>query len=103
RLLVREVILEFYSMFRIREDVLDFDAFDTFQFQLGVHFRVIIEESLQALTVEVCGFTTTDIDKLVRLRICDRLGDVVTWVVMGPERQQVGAAAGAAHINLEAA
>nr|GEW21981.1 hypothetical protein [Tanacetum cinerariifolium] len=28
----------------------------------------------------------------VRLRICDRLGDVVTWVAMGPKRQQVGVA-----------
>ncbi|GKD43766.1 hypothetical protein Tco_1268411 [Tanacetum coccineum] len=57
--------------------------------RLGVHLGVITEHSRQTLTVEVHGLTTIDIDELVRLRICDRLGDVVTWVVMGPPRQQV--------------
>ncbi|GJZ88137.1 hypothetical protein Tco_0659919 [Tanacetum coccineum] len=36
---------------------------------------------------------------LVRLRIYDRLGDVVTWVAMGLERQQVRATAGATHVD----
>nr|GEV67082.1 hypothetical protein [Tanacetum cinerariifolium] len=42
-----------------------------------------------------------DMDVLVRLHICKRLGDVDTWVAMGPERQQVRAMAGTAQINLE--
>nr|GFA00565.1 hypothetical protein [Tanacetum cinerariifolium] len=29
-----------------------------------------------------------DIDELVRLRICDRLGETWTWVASGPERKQ---------------
>nr|GEW62107.1 hypothetical protein [Tanacetum cinerariifolium] len=44
------------------------------------------EQSLQTLIVEVCGLTTIDMDELVRLRIYDRLGDVVTWVALGPPR-----------------
>ncbi|GJY35663.1 hypothetical protein Tco_0421041 [Tanacetum coccineum] len=39
--------------------------------RLGVHFRVIMEESLQTLTMEVRGLTTIDIDELIRLRICE--------------------------------
>nr|GEY21322.1 hypothetical protein [Tanacetum cinerariifolium] len=61
------------------------------------------EQSLQTFIVEVRGLTTIDIDELVKLRICDRLGDVVTWVAMGLERQQVGAAFGAAHVDPEVA
>ncbi|GKA92929.1 hypothetical protein Tco_0814854 [Tanacetum coccineum] len=34
-LLVREIILEFFSMFQFRKGVLDLDIDDTFQFQLG--------------------------------------------------------------------
>ncbi|GJS03789.1 hypothetical protein Tco_0320297 [Tanacetum coccineum] len=52
---------------------------------------------------EVRELTTIDIDEMVRLRICNRLGDVVTWVAMGPERQQVGDVAGDAHVDPEAA
>nr|GEW19160.1 hypothetical protein [Tanacetum cinerariifolium] len=52
---------------------------------------------------EVCESTMIDIDELVGLRICDRLRDVVTWVAMGPERQQDGAVAGAAHVDPEGA
>ncbi|GKA64901.1 hypothetical protein Tco_0764608, partial [Tanacetum coccineum] len=54
--------------------------------QLGVYFRVITEKSLQALTMGFRELTTIDVDELVRLRICVRLGDVVTWVVLGPQR-----------------
>nr|GFA22399.1 hypothetical protein [Tanacetum cinerariifolium] len=60
--------------------------------RLGVHFGVITKQSLQTLTVEVRELTTTGIDELVRLRICDRLGDVMTWVAMGLERQHARAA-----------
>nr|GEW10558.1 hypothetical protein [Tanacetum cinerariifolium] len=143
-LLVREIILEFFSTLRFREGVLDLDSADTFQFQLdglrrqlswrqfilvlglhtaeemetvrhalgrkqgaqmlgghfiawlGMHFGVITEESLQTLTVKVCELTTIDIKELIRLRICKRLMDVVSWVAMVPQRQQVGAAGEAA-------
>ncbi|GJR41600.1 hypothetical protein Tco_1309703 [Tanacetum coccineum] len=53
--------------------------------------------------------TTTDLfylrsmDKGRRLRICDMLGDVVTWVAMGLKRQHAGAAAGATHVDPEVA
>ncbi|GKC84571.1 hypothetical protein Tco_1140288 [Tanacetum coccineum] len=69
--------------------------------RLGVHFRVITEESLRTLIVELRGLTTIDIDELVRLRIRERLGDVVTWVAMGQDGQQVGGAARAAQIDLD--
>ncbi|GJR50424.1 hypothetical protein Tco_1400945 [Tanacetum coccineum] len=69
--------------------------------RLGVHFKVITEESLWTLTVEVCRLTTIDIDKLVRLRIYEWLGDEVTWVAMGRERQHVRGAVGAAQIDLD--
>ncbi|GJS69133.1 hypothetical protein Tco_0701974 [Tanacetum coccineum] len=71
--------------------------------RLGVHSGVITEESLQTLTVEVRGLTTIDIEELIRLWIFERLGDVVTWVALGLERQQVGAAARAANVDPEAA
>ncbi|GKE53236.1 hypothetical protein Tco_1488392, partial [Tanacetum coccineum] len=71
--------------------------------RLGVHFRVITEESLRTLNVEVRGLTMINIEELVRLRIHDRLGVVVTWVAMGPERQQVRAVAGATHVHPEVA
>ncbi|GKC32691.1 hypothetical protein Tco_1039985, partial [Tanacetum coccineum] len=29
-----------------------------------------------------------DMDELVRLRICERLLEILTWVALGPERQQ---------------
>ncbi|GJW91244.1 hypothetical protein Tco_0168797 [Tanacetum coccineum] len=55
--------------------------------RLGVHFGLITEQSLQTLTMEVHELTMIDIDELVRLRICDGLGDVMAWVAMGLERQ----------------
>ncbi|GJX09619.1 hypothetical protein Tco_0199478 [Tanacetum coccineum] len=114
--LVREVILEFYSTFRIREGVLDLDANDTFQFQLFPSYTFIkeplrrlchrliafstagrgqapekvtttdlfyprsMDEGTMALTMEGHGLTTIDIDEL-----------------------HVGATAGAAHVDPEAA
>nr|GFB45305.1 hypothetical protein [Tanacetum cinerariifolium] len=66
---------------------------------LGVHFGVITKEILHALTVKVRELTTIDIDELVRLRIWDKLRDVVTWVPMGPERQHVEVAARAVDVD----
>ncbi|GJV52019.1 hypothetical protein Tco_1447760 [Tanacetum coccineum] len=42
-----------------------------------------------------------NMDALVRLRIYRRLGDVDTWVAIGPERQQFGATTRAAQIDPE--
>ncbi|GJV51930.1 hypothetical protein Tco_1447671 [Tanacetum coccineum] len=53
------------------------------------------------MTVEVRGLTTIDIEELVKLRICERFADVVTWVAMGPPREQVEAAGGATQVDLE--
>nr|GEU88034.1 hypothetical protein [Tanacetum cinerariifolium] len=64
---------------------------------------LLLEESLQTLTVEVCELIRIDIEELVRLRIYDRLIDVVTWVAMGPKKQQVVVAAGDAHVPQAAA
>ncbi|GJY50371.1 hypothetical protein Tco_0441218 [Tanacetum coccineum] len=70
-----------------------------FIIRVGVHFGVITDESIQTLTMEVRGLTTINIHELVRLRIYKRLGDVVTWLVLGPQRQQ--AMGGASQIGLE--
>ncbi|GJS03407.1 hypothetical protein Tco_0319915 [Tanacetum coccineum] len=43
-----------------------------------------------------------EMDELVRLRICERLGDIWAWVAPGPERQLV-ATAGAAQVDLDVA
>nr|GEU98240.1 hypothetical protein [Tanacetum cinerariifolium] len=40
------------------------------------------------LTMVVHDLTMIDMDELVRLHICERLGDVETWVAPKPERQQ---------------
>ncbi|GJS80056.1 hypothetical protein Tco_0729937 [Tanacetum coccineum] len=75
---------------------------DQFIAHLGIHFVVIMEQSLQTLTVKVCELPTTDPEELTRLRICERLIDIVAWVVVGPQRQQVGAAGRAVEIDPEA-
>nr|GEU47505.1 Gag-Pol polyprotein [Tanacetum cinerariifolium] len=58
---------------------------------LGIQFGVIIEQSLQTMTVEVCDFPTIDLEELVKLMICDRLIDKVIWFAEGLLRQQVRA------------
>ncbi|GKA15825.1 hypothetical protein Tco_0695572 [Tanacetum coccineum] len=70
---------------------------------LGVHFGVITEESLWTSTMEVRGLTSIDAEELIRLRNYERFGDVLTWVALGPERQQAGAAVGATQVDLEVA
>ncbi|GKA00370.1 hypothetical protein Tco_0672920 [Tanacetum coccineum] len=51
---------------------------------------------------KVRGLTTIDIDELIRLRICKRLRDVVTWVALRLHRQQVGAAGEATQVDPKA-
>ncbi|GJS47942.1 hypothetical protein Tco_0598063 [Tanacetum coccineum] len=69
---------------------------------IGRHFWVITEQTLQTLTVEVHGLTIIDIEELIKLRIYKRVLDVVSWVAVGPQRQQVGAAGEAAQVDPEA-
>nr|GEY89546.1 hypothetical protein [Tanacetum cinerariifolium] len=60
--------------------------------RLAEHFRLINEESLQGLTVVVGYMTMINMDELVRLHIYERLLGILTWVALGLERKQVGAA-----------
>ncbi|GKC12219.1 hypothetical protein Tco_1009001 [Tanacetum coccineum] len=105
--LVHELILEFFSTFRIAKGVLDLDAAGTLQFQLGGHRCGVSEHPLLAgivfeeicfreevLTVVAYDLLMIDMDELVRLRICDRLGDTRAWVEPGPERQHDAMAGG---------
>ncbi|GJU98953.1 hypothetical protein Tco_1328224 [Tanacetum coccineum] len=69
--------------------------------QLGIHFGVITEQSLQTLAAEVHELPTINIEELIRLRICERLIDTVSWVVVGPQRQQVRAAGEATLVDPE--
>ncbi|GJX78453.1 hypothetical protein Tco_0326602 [Tanacetum coccineum] len=87
------------------QDYTDADIQD-FEDRLGrihdrqVHLGVITEESLQTLTTEVRGLTTIDMKELVRLRICERLLDILTWVALGPPRRDV-AICGAPQVDPE--
>nr|GEU63420.1 hypothetical protein [Tanacetum cinerariifolium] len=57
--------------------------------RLAEHFRLVTEEGLQGLVVVVGELMMIDMDDLVRLRICERLGDTWAWVTLGPDRQLV--------------
>ncbi|GJZ06342.1 hypothetical protein Tco_0540135 [Tanacetum coccineum] len=56
--------------------------------RLTEHFGLLIEERLQGMTVVVRDLTKIYMDELVRLRICERLLEIPTWVAPRPERQQ---------------
>ncbi|GKB40406.1 putative reverse transcriptase domain-containing protein, partial [Tanacetum coccineum] len=60
--------------------------------RLVEHFGLVTEEGLQGLTVVVGELRVIDMDKLVRLRICERLGYIWAWVAMGPKRQPIDVA-----------
>nr|GFB84696.1 hypothetical protein [Tanacetum cinerariifolium] len=49
-------------------------------------------EGLQGLIVVVGELRVIAMDDLVRLHICERLGDTWAWVAQGPESQHVVAA-----------
>ncbi|GKA05541.1 hypothetical protein Tco_0684661 [Tanacetum coccineum] len=68
--------------------------------RLPEHFGLLTEERLLGLTVVVRDLTEIDMDELVKLRICERLLELPTWVAPGPERHQV-ATAGAAQADQE--
>ncbi|GKF62051.1 hypothetical protein Tco_0182105 [Tanacetum coccineum] len=65
-----------------------------------LHIRLITKESLQRLIVVVHDLRVIDMDELVRLHICERLGDVWAWIAPGPQRQQV-VAAGTTQADME--
>ncbi|GKB31885.1 hypothetical protein Tco_0871286 [Tanacetum coccineum] len=60
--------------------------------RLAKHFGLVTEEGLQGLTMVVGELKVIIIDELVRLRICERVGDTKAWVAPGLERQQMVAA-----------
>ncbi|GKD53669.1 hypothetical protein Tco_1287056 [Tanacetum coccineum] len=51
------------------------------------------------LIVDVRDLPTIDPKELIKLRICDRLIDIASWVAKGALRQQVGAVGGDAQID----
>nr|GEV11198.1 hypothetical protein [Tanacetum cinerariifolium] len=55
---------------------------------LAEHFGLATKEGLHGLIMVVSELKIIDMDELVRLRICERLGDTWAWVVLRPERQQ---------------
>ncbi|GJS22441.1 hypothetical protein Tco_0451073 [Tanacetum coccineum] len=132
RPLVREIILEFFSMLWFREGIFDLDTADTFQFQLGgirrqlswrqsisileladywtrissggdflgsVPSYTLIKEPLRRLCHRLISFTISD--ELIRLRIYKRLLDTMSWVTVGPQRQQVGSMGGVTQVDPE--
>nr|GEV44652.1 retrovirus-related Pol polyprotein from transposon TNT 1-94 [Tanacetum cinerariifolium] len=56
---------------------------------LNEHFELVTKKGLYGLAVVVGELRVIDMDKLVRLCICDRQGDTWAWVAPGPKRQQV--------------
>nr|GEW22509.1 hypothetical protein [Tanacetum cinerariifolium] len=54
--------------------------------------QLLAEGRLWGVKLVLRNLLMIDMDELVRLRICDRLGDTWAWVAPGPERQQVAAA-----------
>ncbi|GKE92930.1 hypothetical protein Tco_1574025, partial [Tanacetum coccineum] len=48
-------------------------------------------QGLIGLTVIARELLVIDMDELVRLRFCDRMGDTCAWVASGPKRQPVAA------------
>ncbi|GKC97455.1 hypothetical protein Tco_1167730, partial [Tanacetum coccineum] len=59
--------------------------------RLAEHFGLVTEEGLWGLTMMVGELRMIDMDELVRLHICERLGDTWSWVAPGPEIQSTSA------------
>ncbi|GJY38638.1 hypothetical protein Tco_0425002 [Tanacetum coccineum] len=67
-----------------------------FVLRLTEHFGLLTEERLRGLTVVVYNLPMIDMDELVKLWICDRLGDTWALVARAPEKQQAPQAPSAA-------
>ncbi|GJS07374.1 hypothetical protein Tco_0364170 [Tanacetum coccineum] len=91
--LVWELILEFLSTLRYEEVLLDLDALDAIQFQLGGARRRM---SWRQFIVALGLHTGEEMESLGfdRLQICEEIDDTWAWIALGPERQ-TDAAAGA--------
>ncbi|GJS95081.1 hypothetical protein Tco_0802049 [Tanacetum coccineum] len=57
--------------------------------RLAAHFGLVSDEGLMGLTVITREPPMIDMDELVKLNICVKVGDTLAWVASGPERQQV--------------
>nr|GEW29630.1 hypothetical protein [Tanacetum cinerariifolium] len=68
---------------------------------LAAHFGMVSDKGLMGLIVITCEPLMIDIDELVKLNICVRVGDTLAWVALRPGRQQV-AAAGALEVTEDA-
>ncbi|GJZ21461.1 hypothetical protein Tco_0558500, partial [Tanacetum coccineum] len=55
--------------------------------RLAEHFRLLIVEVLQGLTVIAPELPIIDMAELVKLQICIEVDDTWAWVAIGPERQ----------------
>ncbi|GKB38971.1 hypothetical protein Tco_0883913, partial [Tanacetum coccineum] len=62
--------------------------------RLAAYFGLVSDEGLRGLSVITRELPMIDLHELVRLNICERLGDTWAWVAPRPERQS-DAAAGA--------
>ncbi|GJT50786.1 hypothetical protein Tco_0976943 [Tanacetum coccineum] len=55
--------------------------------RLAAHFGLVSDEGLRGLLVITRELPMIDLHELVRLNICERLGDMWAWVAPGPERK----------------
>ncbi|GKD67544.1 hypothetical protein Tco_1321634, partial [Tanacetum coccineum] len=55
--------------------------------RLAAHFGLVRDEGLKGLLVITRKLPMIDLHELVRLNICERLGDMWAWVAPRPERQ----------------
>ncbi|GKC11639.1 hypothetical protein Tco_1008421 [Tanacetum coccineum] len=60
--------------------------------RLAAHFGLVSDEGLLGLIVIAREPPLIDMDELVKLNICVRIGDTWSWVAPGPERKQATAA-----------
>nr|GEU74929.1 hypothetical protein [Tanacetum cinerariifolium] len=58
---------------------------------LAEHFGLVSNEGLIGFSVIACMLPVTNLNELVKLNICVRLGDTWAWVAPGPERQSIAA------------
>nr|GEV34087.1 ribonuclease H-like domain-containing protein [Tanacetum cinerariifolium] len=75
-----------------KEEVGFHDVWRSFIRRLAKHFGFLTKDRLRGLTVVIPNHTKINRDELVRLLICEWIGDVFTWVAPGLGRQQVATA-----------
>ncbi|GKD61261.1 hypothetical protein Tco_1298770, partial [Tanacetum coccineum] len=60
--------------------------------RLAQHFGLVSDDGIMGLSMIARVLPVIDLDELVKLNICVRLGDTWAWVAPGPERQPITAA-----------